>query len=391
MDPLPEHERKDAGWLALLLRVQGHPYAEIGFQLECSKGKAHHLVSSARERQIELARELARPPGRVTEPTRERARQLLGRLELDFERLERLLHTHFVSDYDPLSLAERLEPRSATFAWNRAVLESALEPEQRQQRPLGVEASADTCSELERSFGELVAITVEADRTLREEIGPAFILAIFRRDLHELAQILGLDPPAEWDAEPPQIEGADQVPVDSEPAGMPLDAAGRRRRDERIVAARLGGVPVRELAEGYGISRRQVRRIVKRHREEHYVASNSVERALEGAVSSLLGDLAALDELDASALGAEEQRRIHERRMATMSRLAAILRDSGMTTEAYAAKRRADAAVAEARFDWVAGANAEVQRLFDQSEVEPDIREAVIEAILRSGGLEKAS
>ena len=384
---------------ALILRDRGDTYATIGRQLGVSRGNAHHLVKAGLERRVEAALEVARPPGATREPTPERGRELLGRLRRDLDKVDHLLALHFDHGEEQAEFeCSRGERTRVDFEAGIGGIEAELAPPTQQSQPgprrKGKARAAAALRAVERSFIELLKSAVAADESLRREVGQDFVLWVFDRDLVELADILRVpfDPTASLDR-PPSLGTA---PTDEDEASapgasrLPLDAPGRARRNERIVTARLGGAAIDEVAKHYGVSPRQVRRLMAAHREGRFAGAQASFDAASGALKQIARDREDLGELGAAA-DTKTRIRIACQRARLLEREVSVMREAGMISpEAFAAAQQVDAAVADARIEWTRNANRRVRALLEEHDIAPQVIEDAIDQILIAAGFEES-
>jgi hypothetical protein len=238
---------------ALRLRERGLPYSEVGWVLEVSKGRAYHLVQEAHESCIFKAEEVMRPPGRNWEPTRERARELIGRLGVDMDRARQVAEDH----------VEQVEQAQINEQFVAAMQEVSVLVEQDRGRKSGLAQSLTRACEMHH------AMLVHADRcaAFRRLVDPAFAASVFQRDAAELGAIVSPRTRLDLPSFEPPVRATDDPEGSSLPA--PKESkADRQRRDTAIVMARLKGIPVEKVAADHQVTGRTVRNILARWKAE---------------------------------------------------------------------------------------------------------------------------
>ncbi len=381
---------------ALRLRNRGATYEAIGQALGFSRGKAHHLVRAGQKRAVDDAYEVARPPGRSGERTRERGSELLGRLDLDFRRVHRVLENHLDLDGESSNdAAPRLRVASleADFAegWGRLAERLAgLDTAKPRDRKRGG-ADSGLCRSVRRSFVALLRIAAEADAVLRDQVRETFVVAVFGRDLAELAEILEIEcppaPPLPTDS--PGLESGAGA-GESNREEVTLDRDARRRRNERIVTARVGGASVTEVARVYGLSTRQVCRIMAEHRSGRRVAPPAVLEAMDEAVCALRRDLRDIDERTDDAEDSVTRVRLCAERLSLVDGYVSVLSMGGwLSAEAWVAARKNAAALGRYREEFASEANERLRRLLKEHDVAPEVIELALDEVLIAAGLEE--
>lgn len=277
---------QEAARVASKLRARGLGYREIGAQLGVSGGEAHHLVAEAQglfDRDVD---QLLRPPGRVRRKDVDRARELHTRLRHDYERARTIALNHVDTDTEAGTLQsvriETLDSKVGELDLAARLLGEKPRGEVLEGQPTtGADAAHALGVELPRlraAFMAMLKLATGLDATLRDQ-ETVDVLAVFDRDLDELRKLAGLEVGQERVAQGAEKLTA-QVEV-AERARVQLSRPDRDQRDQGIVEARLRGVPVREVAGSYGLTQRQVRRIVSKHRAGKYAGAEAAVEAVD--------------------------------------------------------------------------------------------------------------
>jgi transposase-like protein len=152
-----------------------------------------------------------------------------------------------------------------------------------------------------------------------------------------------------------------------------VNKAERTERNMRVVLMRLRQVPVSKVAEAFGITDRQVRRIMADWRQ------SSLKRDTEEAVETVNNTLKQIRD-DMETLGVtsanappEARVAIQGARMEQLNRHFSVLRDAGVSFEGLYEDRVKD-------LDLVVDVNKAFRSTLDQHGVEPTATNAAIEA-----------
>jgi transposase len=238
---------------ALHLRELGETYRLIGEVLGVSKGTAHRLVQRGHEICLARADLVMRVPSRKRGPTRQWAEELLGRLRLDFERVYAIA----LDFADPTELGRMQEG----FNKGADLLASLISQDSGPRRGLRM-----ALIQVTRSFHGVLR---EAGRreAFAEEVDSEHVADVFRQDALSLGAIIS--PRAKpqlprWEAgeaDGREIQG-------SRKRARKLSRKEREGRDLQIELAHAQGATAGEIAELYGLTERQVRRVLAKRRRE---------------------------------------------------------------------------------------------------------------------------
>jgi hypothetical protein len=399
MDPLHDEavdEERASEREALRRRQLGATYKAIGKALGVSEGKAHHMVRAAHQRAVDDAHEVARPPGKPGKRTPERGLTLLDRLALDLRRVYRVIddHVDLVAGHGTdLVVRRRVAGIEDQFTgpWDRlAERVEAFEATKRRARRRGG-AKKGLCRDVERGFADLLEIAGELNPVLGDEYQRQFARAVFGRDLAELAEILGLEcPPAT-----PLPDSKPGVPPghDAAPPAIALDADARRRRNERIVTARVGGASVSDVARAEGITTRHVRRIMAEHKDGRYVASPRALEVMEETVGAMDRELREFDqriwELGHESGDSRTRLGLTAEWTSQVERHVSVLRNGGWLSPESVAQARKDAPlVDELREQFAATTNERLRAVLEEHGTDPTLIELVVDQVMIGAGLE---
>ncbi len=379
----PDDEARTLAQAALFRRDRGDSYATIGKAFGISKGKAHHFVGWAQDRRVVAAQEVLRPPGQLRSQLPGRHRELLARLRLDFSRVRRVIDQRI--DFSEggkgtTNLRRRLDRIETEFADGCAALELSRASGQRLGGKGAKRPAEEGCRRVETSFTKLLRMATEADPVLRQGTCEQHVLAVFGRDLEELASLLGIEFQASAEL-PDRRSGIRSVEetAPAEPAAR-LDAKARRERDRRIVMARLGGAKVRELAEENDLTPRQIHRIMANYRESSSLGP-VVAKALDDGVATLNQALRELDRKTAESSDAETRFKLIEERTAHLAAAAVRLRRAGLfSPEMYATRKRDDH---QARAKLTADINHQLREWSKKRKIDPEVADEVIELVVK--------
>jgi transposase-like protein len=406
MDPPSlEPETRALARRALILRDRGTPYAAIGKALGFSGGKAHHLVRQAQPMRADDAREVGRPPGRPGAKTPSRGAELRRRLGLDYRRVRRVVENRIdLSDEETpaTDVRERLIWIDAEFEVGCRWLDEALsdlrirldEGSGGIRSAEGPEASTEwkeeQCLSVEQRFADLLRIAVDAEPVLRE-VGEDFVLGVFGRELAELAELLGIEFTPATEAPRPSLGHGTGSTAHREPEPpVSLDAGARSQRNERIVTARLSGASATEVAEAYGVSTRQVRRIMAEHRRGRYVVAPAVIDAMGKALEAMGDDLEQLEGRVVDTSDPEEILQQVEDRVTRLTAIGPLLVNAGVfSPHMYAVRQSGEAAERRTRLQVTREVNGRLQRLLKDCGVTQDVIELAMDEVMEGTGVEE--
>lgn len=221
------------------------------------------------------------------------------------------------------------------------------------------------------------------DETLRAELRPKFVLDGFERDAGELLQIIE---PGSRLAQMAEEEDLGPEPVASEaPVRPPMSAEDRQRRDFHIRAARLRGTPAKEVAETFGLTTRQVRRVCRAGRDSSYPGDREATENVTRGLAEMERYLDALGVLQEEAESPREVLKLAKQRASLVSQRGPILRDAGLISpETFVADWRV-------RSEWVRNANTEVRAYLESQGADEATIEGVVDRILEAAGMEEFS
>lgn len=126
----------------------------------------------------------------------------------------------------------------------------------------------------------------------------------------------------------------ESVETPSLPKGFPVNKADRTERNMRVVLMRMRQIPTREVAEAFGITDRQVRRIMANWRSSSL--KRDTERAVEtvnNALRHIRDDMEALGVAAANAASPAASVAIQSARIEQLYRNFSVLRDAGVSFE----------------------------------------------------------
>lgn len=374
--PAPPDPERDLAFSVLRGREAGATYRSIAYDLGLSPGKAQHLVKDLVKARQQAAWALTRPPSRRYRAHRPEPGEVLGRLRDDMLAIEQLLTGY----PDEESIFE-----DAIAAGDRVFFDAAATI----RRVLAGIDDVDVAGELasiEVAFVELLLLAHKLDPTLRDEVDAGEVLATFHRDLEVLAGVTGSDLgdlADSWKDRESRLRPTGNPPLPSSKA--PMGREKRRSRNEAIVRARLSGTPANMVAEGFGISTRQVRRVMVEHRAGSFGAAPAAIAAAEEAVEGITRQI---DQHAASGEGATAQERavLAREALALHDARVEIYRQAGLLT--HGAIRTAAAAAAGARCDQLAEINGAIRKSLTAHGIEREVIEDVIDQVIEVSGVE---
>ncbi len=170
-----------------------------------------------------------------------------------------------------------------------------------------------------------------------------------------------------------------------------LSATERRaRRNDRIVLARLSGMPEAAVASTFDLTIRQLRRILADHRRRRGLVAPVAVKAMEDAYSRFNEALSEADDARAVAEDPEFRMQLLERRVAAMRELSESLGLAGAVSPlSYAFGRWTQAADRLDRQDRARGINEGIRRVLARGDVSDGLTERVVDEVMKGLDLEE--
>jgi hypothetical protein len=170
-----------------------------------------------------------------------------------------------------------------------------------------------------------------------------------------------------------------------------LSATERRAgRNDRIVMARLSGMPEAAVASTFDLSIRQIRRILADHRRRRGLVAPVAVKAMEDAHSRFNEALSEADDARAVAEDPEFRMQLLERRTAAIRELSESLGLAGAVSPfRFAFGPRTQAADKVDRQDRARRINEGIRRVLARVDVSDDVTERVVDEVMKGLDLEE--